>query len=875
MNVQPERPTPGSVLRFGIWSFDQLLEAGAGNGSGGLKALRTQTDENVSVCIVGTDGTGKSVLALHLASTYHADLWGREDWNEDTWENFPCILYVTTDLSAERAQRVWDNFALNRPFDRRDMEHGGQVVRAWSSPPRQNYRLPLRPLSPLNIANADSSKNPVPQPKNDGVSDNNNNPRRCVSLIDLASETAGDDWGLLNRTLASLNKPTGKQPRHLLIVDAIEGLEVLVGDKDAFGEQRSRRSRTAHLLRTARKKAHVVFIVEDPKHGSRVPEEFISDVVIRMRNVSTGAYSRRTIEVDKCRGQSHVRGQHDFVIRSGRGSTTGNYENPDDPKVPPRRKNSQSYLYVFPSLHFLSRRHMWSDRVQASSDPEHTPVRSRLCAFGVRYLDNMLSKRKDEVSTPPWGLPSDSPAALIGESGTYKSRLGRSFLSSGYLENHKQCAAVLLTTKDMTADILVKRMKIHVPQDCHDAIDLANEEDRIICRRLEVHFLSSATLIHIVQSLIAAAESKISRDKEYWQIRFVIDNWTSIEKAYPEVANDPLFLPFLLFYLRSKGISTLILATESGGPRRIFRSREATELRQLTSHHLYTWHVPFYGSSRVAITALPPMTETQHSYVRELRPARNTEWTSRGTPSDRSDGADTEDMTREELIVSPHFELYSGLEIGEPKIIPLNVHLYTESPNQNGYFAEIHELLQRLMPESSAAEVAVETADSYERIRDFSHLEGLRLGYTMVYQVDEYWAESGPRDQKTQRSTSRLRNQKAYLWATVTDKDGLPEEVEDPFRVFQPSEADRPPSQRKKRIEFFHPIGHNYFVPGQKEHDGNQYAEHWIQSKKCPTCGTSGFCCFDATHGNWRKTMRRRFSRISRNQSSMSLGGIS
>src|SRR5262249_35158113 len=111
----------------------------------------------------------------------------------------------------------------------------------------------------------------------------------AVYLVDLASTTAGDDWGMLHRLLAGLDEPHRANdkdtfaPCHLLVVDAVEGLEPLVGEKDAFGEVRSRRSRIAQLLRTAKEKCHVVLIVEEPGGGARLPEEFVTDVVLRLR----------------------------------------------------------------------------------------------------------------------------------------------------------------------------------------------------------------------------------------------------------------------------------------------------------------------------------------------------------------------------------------------------------------------------------------------------------------------------------------------------------------------------------------------------------------------------------------------------------------
>src|SRR5205823_5014063 len=99
-------------------------------------------------------------------------------------------------------------------------------------------------------------------------------------------------------------------PRHLLVIDAVEGLETLVGETDIHGQYRSRRSRIAQLIREADRKCHVLFVIEQPKEGERHPEEFVADTVIRLRAHSEKDYSRRSVEKKKARAQDHVRGRH-------------------------------------------------------------------------------------------------------------------------------------------------------------------------------------------------------------------------------------------------------------------------------------------------------------------------------------------------------------------------------------------------------------------------------------------------------------------------------------------------------------------------------------------------------------------------------------
>src|SRR5258708_2099865 len=78
-----------------------------------------------------------------------------------------------------------------------------------------------------------------------------------------------------------------------------------------------------------------------------------------------------------------------------------------------------------------------------------------------------------------------------------------------------------------------------------------------------------------------------------WDRLLVIDDWTTFLATYPAVANDPLFLPYLCFFLRREGVTTLIIDTQSGNPSHLLREDKNLELRTLAQYHLYTWHVPF------------------------------------------------------------------------------------------------------------------------------------------------------------------------------------------------------------------------------------------------------------------------------------------
>jgi KaiC/GvpD/RAD55 family RecA-like ATPase len=372
-----------NIVRFGIPTLDELFggKDPAGDAYGILLPgnIKHQSGASISICISGPDGTGKSVLGLHLASRYLADCIEHAGRREP-----PRVLYVSTDLKFKMAAKMWVNFGLDYPNLRTipftELKKKG----------RPDLSLKLHPCTPFGSevapeagfvgegngqaegsANRQQASSKAVGKKGLGqngysggsvlaqvtlkslsehlVQSDAGSSGLGVYFIDLASHTAGDDWGYVNRVLSLLEKPGPQNPRHLVVLDSVEGFEVLVGDRDAFGEAQPRRSRIAQVMRSAAEKCHTVLIVEEPEQGKHLPEDFVTDVVIRLRSGMVKDYVRRTIELEKVRGHSHTRGQHSYLIRSGAGSSTGSQMNPDDPCVPavipPPTRRSDSVFF--------------------------------------------------------------------------------------------------------------------------------------------------------------------------------------------------------------------------------------------------------------------------------------------------------------------------------------------------------------------------------------------------------------------------------------------------------------------------------------------------------------------------------------------------
>lgn len=879
-------------LRFGIPSLDKLVGS-HGGGNYGVQLSPRESEDVTGICVMGPDGTGKSVFALHLASQYLADcLYEREDGGVE----LPKIYYISTDLNHDKADRIWNNFALGRPFSRRVPF---EVVK-YQDPERvealKETEIKLAPYSPEEVVEylRPSAQDPDAE---EGYQ---------VCFINLAATTAGDDWGFVHRLLALTQQPTKGRPRHLVIIDAVEGFETYVGRIDAFGEASSRRARIAQLARLAVKKSHTLLIVEEMRTMERLPEEFVADVVIRLRNVEANKYLRRTVEIEKARGQSLIRGQHPFSIRKGKGSTTGSQENADDPEIRApaagegsaggrgdagtrpdgaARYRHQDYVQVFPSLNFSNRAIM-----ELTHAPRESQPKKEFAAFGIPYLDNMLggtgfeAEFKKDYDTR--GLPCGTVTALIGDSLTQKTRLGRSFLSrcfypfkepatfqivaeslrrsawlrralgevrrlkaervgetsegespsaaspdqealhrdlsdlkseiSGHDEFREllqRCGvAVLFTTQDthheaLADEFLDRGLSVNLePSSDEKLLAEILIESRTICRRMEIHDVPASLLAHIFEQNMRAAqkilEEKSSltpsdRFKRSKRIRVVFDDFNALRNTYHEVREDPLFLPYLLFYLGREGVTALIVDTQSiGRPDLTLTERYESELRELAQHRLYTWRVPFYGENRVAITAIPPFSPETSGAIRELR------WES-------VEDADGSRRVSPSLGVNPHFELYTGLEEGKLQPVPIEIRFYAESQAFKRYieaeeatFAELFVPYKREGQSDRAKVLFSYGAEDYNLMRDFCSLQrGTRLDYTLLFQIDEFWTVRRP---KSGRSGA-FRPQWNYLTTPTWDRESKRDAVVDPYALFQPTkeEGDLTSEEKFRRLDFY------------------------------------------------------------------------
>ncbi|MBK7706567.1 MAG: hypothetical protein IPJ30_12515 [Acidobacteria bacterium] len=319
-------------------------------------------------------------------------------------------------------------------------------------------------------------------------------------------------------------------------------------------------------------------------------------------------------------------------------------------------------------------------------------------------------------------------------------------------------------------------------------------EAHTICRRFEIHYINSSTMLNIFGKWMLEAQRLFVNGTELafhdlgtddcGRIRVVIDDFSSLRSIYTDFADDPRLLPSIKFMLGRLGVTTLIIDTQTGRPDIAVAERYASELRQMADNRLYTWCVSFFGENRVAISAIPPLAPEFAGIVRELR------W-EQGVSGNSGYNS---------LVVDPHFELYMGIDENKPRA-SLEIKLFADVPGFQNYVNEENELLGELFTAfdiETGTVINAYPAQKYDFIRNARSLQkDTRLSHTLVVRVDEFWAKRLPDN----RRAGAFRPQWKYLNAITRKPDGLRNHEVDTYGVFQ--KGTRTTERTLRRKHFF------------------------------------------------------------------------
>ncbi len=320
-----------------------------------------------------------------------------------------------------------------------------------------------------------------------------------------------------NTRLLQSNYPKLHVP-HLLVVDAVEGLETMAGNVDAFGLRRSRRSRLAQLVRIARK-AHcnLIFVIEQKSPDVKLDEVFISDLVLRLNVAEKDGYLQKSIEVEKARSVSHVRGIHELQIRDGRGGQ-GDGVVPDDPRIAFDSHKSANlskqtqvgeddegqflgYMQVWPSLHQKTKNERETTRSRSTKSKRS--FASNWFGNDLALIDKMISKSRGSRSEEF----QDTVVVSVGEAGTHKSKLAYAFLAEPFRNGNRDKSCAILITSEGATSSQMKSVFAHwkaVPKEF---------DVQVLVRPVQPRFLSSSAFLNRIKLCIRHMKRRLKESR--------------------------------------------------------------------------------------------------------------------------------------------------------------------------------------------------------------------------------------------------------------------------------------------------------------------------------------------------------------------------
>ncbi|MFN6303301.1 MAG: hypothetical protein ACK6AT_11045 [Planctomycetota bacterium] len=762
---------PPHSLSFGLACIDSLIDP---------DQLSYAVDDNkpVVACIVGPDGVGKSILGLSAASTYAAG---------NAQSKTTRVIYVSTDLNITQATTTWNNFGLGQPKKRRKtlretieelLLPNSDIIKLHARDDKLDEHCNLQWLSPFPTE-VNSKKQPNSPKSFAEIFERKKQNSAVVQFLDLAEFSAGDDWGLLNRIIGLLPCIQGDNPKkqstetatppHLLVIDAVEGLETMAGNLDAFGLKRSRRSRLAQLVRIARKaNCSILFIIEQKSPDLKLDEVFISDLVLRLSVSERDGYLQKSIEIEKARSVGHIRGSHELQIRDGKGGV-GDPSIPDDPVLIITDEKHLGYIQVWPSLHQKSKSKAHQYRIKSNQEPESIKKPSQAPEKKTNeansnsiverpswFKSDLLNRWINHKDTGKDGDHQDRIVVSIGEAGTLKSRLAFDFLVQPFRnsEQAKYSGAILITSENNSSDDLRKAIGKPISENGKQVFN----DKQILVRQIQPRFLSSSGFLFRIKFCIEQMKKNLRNletgaKESPSNIRLVIDNWNTILETHPSIARDPQIMHRVFQLIREENILAHIVSTQPGSPSNSSRTNRANNIGQIEAIHLHTWPVDFFGDRRIAITSSVPGSADRRSAIYELiRDENNPEYGYR---------------------VSEDFDIYEDLESGKAKRVDLRVKLYGgfdakldfKDNSTEDYSGEVSALFGDLYPNSKNNRdvVSFESVDRYDSFKEYiQSMEFAKLDETLVFQVDEFW-NSDNSSVSSNRANSNLANISDYL----------------------------------------------------------------------------------------------------------------
>jgi KaiC/GvpD/RAD55 family RecA-like ATPase/transcriptional regulator with XRE-family HTH domain len=341
---------------------------------------------------------------------------------------------------------------------------------------------------------------------------------------------------------ASGTDPSGPPPRAVTPCWVLDSLDAVVGsetpgrrayeDLAAFG----RRHRSIGILLSEE---------HDPRSSAGL-RDYLTDLVIRLgsRERERG-FNERTIEIEKCRTQTHRRGQHMFSIQTQRGIT------------------------IYPSVQAVLS--VWRKRVTPPPSADQEPWSLDGLDFGALLKSDLVK---------------GSTMLLTGAPATHKFAVGLSFLAAG-LESQPGSHVLLISLREDEA--AVERIARTYAGQLRDLFQPRGAaiamSERLHILHLRPDYYTAERFLHWVRRTL----SQLAQAKQP-VVRVVFNSLAQLRNNSPMYEHEKLFREALVELFRKEGLTSLFI--DVGG-------KESQEIENVFDILLFTERRSVNGSDRV------------------------------------------------------------------------------------------------------------------------------------------------------------------------------------------------------------------------------------------------------------------------------------
>ncbi len=838
-------PVPSNLtepaVRFGVDNLDMLLGKHTENH---LHGYGKSVEDRFSMTISGRHGLGKSVMALHAISDYASRVY------KDNLGHKILCLYISTDLSFEKAQETWHKFSLDFPHYRRWNLFGDQETadRRPMTSALKEFKMPLYRVAPSVewLDNNEYEKlDPVnvPSAGKTVVLSEILAAETCptgVAFLDLESMTGGDDWGLVTNIIAALQprKPSGtsgatnpEKGLHFVVIDALEGLSFINADNSLTTSNALLRAQIEQILRDAKDTAHLLMISEASQKNQDAAENYVADVVVRLSHEPLGTrYLAKMVSIEKTRSQGHISGKHNLLVRSGKAGSTGfqpHYDEPEKRQIWSTGSpdpDCMAYVDVFHSIDFIDTQFRRKDAVDAARELQG------VCDFGIDYLDDLLSHESS-----PSGLKIGTVTAIVGSPKSYKSLLSYHFLSrafnsllSGNIDpnlgniypncyadnatpdamiqdykkfwkdrdsatpNNSNCDyAILFTTLPMDSRQLTKRMAEILGAE-KVPCNLLSIENNVVVRRIELQTMGASGFYKIIESSVSDVLKRIHGPDFDWRNA---KNSAKEKNGNVRVVIDNWAAVVDTYPEVSDDPlllpNILALFRRTGVTAIIVESQtqESSHPQAMLSNSKLSRMVDHVINTWTVTIDDRKVVAISHAGIQDR-------W---GSTLVRELKAFRDSEFG--LYVDPQLEIYGGVEEGKLDNIPIRIRLFTESKSAETYTTNLNNMLKRMfVPQSGYNEIVSTTStnqstlmsERYERLQSSVRLHRIHLKETVIWQVAEFWSLPRSENKDTCPGVSDISSYIDGVVHNLAWKRGKLNElvdINDPYGVFRPTEG--------------------------------------------------------------------------------------